>query len=118
MLYLVEPTEENTRIAGEKIMVYDYPDGTLGFKYGYRTLTYQVFDKLAIVDQGAIVDNKRLGAVLKLAQAQQDERDRDGQRERSKKMPKRRAQARVQEQLRAINPVLANPEEFRASLKR
>lgn len=118
MLYLVEPTEENTRIAGEKIMVYDYPDGTLGFKYGYRMLTYQVFDKLAIVDQGVIVDNKRLGAVLKLAQAQQDERDRDGQRERSKKMPKRRAQARLQEQLRAINPVLANPEEFRASLKR
>lgn len=38
--------------------------------------------------------------------------------DRSKKMPKRRAQARVQEQLKAINPVLANPEEFRASLKR
>lgn len=32
MLYLVEPTEENTRIAGEKIKVYDYPDGTLAFK--------------------------------------------------------------------------------------
>ncbi|CAI2793914.1 Integrase core domain [Serratia grimesii] len=118
MLYLVEPTEENTRIASEKIMVYDYPDGTLAFKYGHRTLAYQVFDKLAIVDQGAIVDNKRLGAVLKLAQVQQDERDRDGQRERSKSMPKRRAQARLQEQLRTINPVLANPEEFRASLKR
>lgn len=118
MLYLVEPTEENTRIAGEKIMVYDYPDGTLAFKYGHRTLAYQVFYKLAIVDQGAIVDNKRLGAVLKLAQIQQGERDQDGQRERSKSMPKRRAQARIQEQLRAINPVLANPEEFRASLKR
>ncbi|MBI6183498.1 helix-turn-helix domain-containing protein [Serratia proteamaculans] len=52
----------------------------------------------------AIVDNKRLGAVLKLAQVQQDELDRDGQ-----SMPKRRAQARIQEQLRAINPVLANP---------
>lgn len=118
MLYLVEPTEENTRIASEKIMVYDYPDGTLAFKYGHRTLVYQVFDKLACVDQGAIVDNKRLGAVLKLAQVHQDERERDGQRERSKSMPKRRAQARIQEQLRAINPVLANPEEFRASLKR
>lgn len=47
-----------------------------------RTLTYQVFGKLTIVDQGAIVDNKRLGAVLKLVQVQQDERDRDGQRER------------------------------------
>lgn len=42
----------------------------------------------------------------------------DGKRDRSKKMPKRRAQARVQEQLRAINPELANPKEFRASLKR
>lgn len=34
MLCLVDPTEENTRIAGEKIMVLDYPDGTLAFKYG------------------------------------------------------------------------------------
>ncbi|EYU13344.1 hypothetical protein BA1DRAFT_04169 [Photorhabdus aegyptia] len=94
MIYLVEPTEENTRIAGEKIKVYDYPDGTLGFKYRHRSLTYQIFDKLDCVDQGQIVDNKRL------------------------RMPRRRAQARVQEQLRAINPVLVNPEEFRASLKR
>lgn len=118
MIYLVEPTEENTRIAGEKITVYDYPDGTLAFKYGYRSLNYQVFDKLECVDQGQVVDNKRLGAVLKLAQSKMDELEREGKRDRSKKMPKRRAQARVQEQLRAINPVLANPEEFRASLKR
>lgn len=54
MIYLVEPTEENTRIAGEKITVYDYPDGTLAFKYGYRSLKYQVFDKLECVDQGQI----------------------------------------------------------------
>jgi hypothetical protein len=38
-----------------------------------------------------------------------DELERDGKRARSKKMPK---------QLRAINPLQANPEEFRASLKR
>lgn len=96
MIYLVEPTEENTRIAGEKITVYDYPDGTLAFKYGYRSLKYQVFDKLECLDQGQIVDNKRLGAVLKLAQSKMDELERDGKRDRSKKMPKRRAQARVQ----------------------
>lgn len=52
------------------------------------------------------------------AEKLQDELEQEGKRDRSKKMPKRRAQARVQEQLRAINPVLANPEEFRASLKR
>ncbi|HDK6784551.1 TPA: ISNCY family transposase [Klebsiella variicola] len=85
---------------------------------GYRSLKYQVFDKLECLDQGQIVDNKRLGAVLKLAQSKMDELERDGKRDRSKKMPKRRAQARVQEQLRAINPVLVNPDEFRASLKR
>ena len=64
MIYLVEPTEENTRIAGEKLTVYDYPDGTLAFKHGYRSLKYQVFDKLECVDQGQIVDNKRLGPCL------------------------------------------------------
>lgn len=118
MIYLVEPTEENTRIAGENIKVFDYPDGTLAFKFGHRPLSYQVFDKLDCIDQGQIVDNKRLGAVLRLAQDKMDELDRNGKRERSTKMPKRRAQARIQEQLRAINPVLANPKEFRASLKR
>ena len=118
MIYLVEPTEENTRIAGENIKVFDYPDGTLAFKYGHRALSYQVFDKLDCIDQGQIVDNKRLGAVLRLAQDKMDELDRNGKRERSTKMPKRRAQARIQKQLRAINPVLVNPKEFRASLKR
>jgi len=118
MIYLVELTEEKTRIAGEKITAFDYPDGTLAFKYGYRSLKYQVFDKLECIDQGQVVDNERLGAVLKLAQEKMNELELDGKRDRSKKMPKRRAQARVQEQLRDINPVLANPEEFRASLKR
>ncbi|EGH3900582.1 hypothetical protein IEB44_004765 [Salmonella enterica] len=84
MIYLVEPTEENIRITGEKITAYDYPDGTLAFKYGYRSLKYQVSDKLECVDQGQLVDNKRLGAVLKLAQSKMDELERDGKRERSK----------------------------------
>ncbi len=116
MIYLVEPTEENSRLAGENIQVYDYPDGTLAFKYGHRSLRYQVFDKLECIDQGQIVDNKRLGTVLKLAQDKMDDLERQGKRDRSQRMPKRRAQARIQEQLRAINPILVNPEEFRASL--
>lgn len=87
MIYLFETKEENARIAGEKITVYDYPDGTLAFKYGYRSLNYQVFDKLECIDQGQIVDNKRLGAVLKLAQGKMDELDREGKRDRSKKCP-------------------------------
>lgn len=116
ILYLVEPTEENSRIAGEKILAFDYPDGTLSFRYGSRTLEYQVFDKLDCISQGRIVDNKRLGAVLKLAQEKQDELEAAGKRERSRHMPKRRAQ--IQAQLRAINPVLAEPSLFKSSLKK
>jgi hypothetical protein len=97
-------------------MVYDYPDGTLAFKYGSRSLNCQAFDKLDCIDQGKIVDNKRLGTVLKLAQDKMDELERQDKRRRSKSMPKRCAQARIQEQLIAIYPVLANPEEFRSSL--
>lgn len=109
ILYLMDPTEENSRLAGEKIKVLDYPDGTLAFHYGHRGLECQAFDKLVCVDQGQIVDNKRLGTVLRLAQVKQDERESEGKRERSKKSPSRKAQVRVQEQLRAINPVLADP---------
>lgn len=50
MIYLVEPTKENFRTAGDKIRIYDYPDGSLAFKYGYRSQQYQVFDKLDCVD--------------------------------------------------------------------
>lgn len=118
IIYLVEPTEENSRIVGENIRVYDYPDGTLAFKYGHRSLSYQAFDKLDCIDQGKIVDNKRLGAVLKLAQDKMDQLERQDKRSRSKSMSKRRTQARIQEQLRAVNPVLVNTEEFSDSLKR
>ncbi len=73
MIYLVESTEENSRLAGENIQVYDYLDGTLAFKYSHHSLRYQVFDKLEYINQGQIVDNKRLGTVLKLAQDKMDD---------------------------------------------
>lgn len=111
--YLVEPTEENSRIAEEKILAFDYPDGTLTFRHGSRILEYQMFDKLECISQGRIVDNKRLGAVLKLAQ---DELEAAGKRKRSQSMPKRRPQ--IQAQLRAINPVLAEPSLIKSSQKK
>jgi hypothetical protein len=50
-----------------------------------------------VAGQGQIVDNKRLGTVLRLAQVKQDERENEGKRERSKKSPSRKAQVRIQE---------------------
>ncbi|MEH6534633.1 MAG: ISNCY family transposase, partial [Photobacterium frigidiphilum] len=66
----------------------------------------------ANVDQGQIVDNKRLGAVLKFAQEKQHKRS------RSKRAPKRTAQQRAVQQLRELNPVLVSPETFKPSTKK
>lgn len=38
-------------------------------------LPYTRYDKLSEVDQGAIVENKRLGDVLQVAQVMQEQRD-------------------------------------------
>ncbi|HCC6406471.1 TPA: hypothetical protein M6A58_005613, partial [Klebsiella pneumoniae] len=80
ILYLVDPTDENSRIVGEEILAFDYTDGTLKFRHGNRTLKYQMFDKLDCISQGRIVDNKRLDAVLKLAKEKQDELEAAGKR--------------------------------------
>ncbi|WP_404972839.1 ISNCY family transposase [Vibrio campbellii] len=116
VVYLIEPTEENSRLVHEHVKVLDYPNGDIAIVYGHRKLEFKIFDKLEHVQQTQIVDNKRLGQVLKFAQQQQEEFDRQQKRTRSKKAPKRRAQQRaLQEQLRAINPVLITPDTFKAS---
>ncbi|WP_152447468.1 ISNCY family transposase [Vibrio owensii] len=116
VVYLIEPTEENTRLVHEHVKVLDYPNGDIAIVYGHRKLAFKIFDKLEHVQQTQIVDNKRLGQVLKFAHQQQEEFERQHKRTRSKKAPQRRAQQRaLQEQLRAINPVLITPETFKAS---
>ncbi|AYO10930.1 ISNCY family transposase [Vibrio campbellii] len=116
VVYLIEPNEENTRLVHEHVKVLDYPNGDIAIVYGHRKLAFKIFDKLEHVQQTQIVDNKRLGQVLRFAQQQQEEFERQQKRTRSKKAPQRRAQQRaLQEQLRAINPVLITPETFKAS---
>jgi hypothetical protein len=53
------------------VTVVDYPDGRLSIRYRGVELVYRTFDKLRQVDQGAIADNKRLGAVLAMIRNQQ-----------------------------------------------
>ncbi|PSU36502.1 ISNCY family transposase [Photobacterium lutimaris] len=118
VVYLIDPTEENQRLVNQVVKVLDRPDGTIAIQYGHRKLTFRVFDKLADVDQGKVVDNKRLGAVLKFAQDKQQEFEQQQKRSRSKKAPKRTAQQRAIRQLEAINPVLVHPEQFKASNRR
>lgn len=77
-----------------------FPD--IGF---HQIYIYSLFDKLSQLNQREIVENKRLGAVLNHIQQQHEELEQQNKRNRSQKMPSRRAQkTAIQE--RNLNPVL------------
>lgn len=83
VLYPIDPSPENQRLAGKRVNVIDYPDGRIAIRYEGRDLAYREFDKLTQVHQGEVVPNKRLGAMLKMVANFRDEK-------RSLKGPTRR----------------------------
>jgi transposase len=75
MIYLLEDTEASRKLIGHYIDVWEYPDGRLELRAGGVALPYLPYDKLPEIDQGAVVEHKRLGPALQLAQAMQAQRD-------------------------------------------
>jgi hypothetical protein len=59
------------RALAAKVEVVNYPDGRVAVQFNGTTLGFKVFDKIQTVEPGAIVDNKRLSAVLEQVKAQQ-----------------------------------------------
>ncbi len=100
-IYLLEDNEENRRFQGKYIDVWQYPDGTIELRARGTSLPFITYDRLGELDQGAIVDNKRLGRALEMIKLVQDKRDNtrsqalpslDGQTSRRKKQPGRKSQ--------------------------
>src|SRR4051812_37749346 len=73
--YLVEPGPETLPFAGKRVRIFQWEDGRVEIRCEGRLLPYSPFDKNRCVNQGAVVENKRLGAVLSVIQASQAERD-------------------------------------------
>ncbi|HHY0507393.1 TPA: ISNCY family transposase [Vibrio parahaemolyticus] len=92
--YLLANTPENESLSGKNVMIYDYPDGSIDIKYLGRSLDFKAFDHLEVIRQGEIVENKRLGEVLKLAKSEQERMENEGQRERRSDSPRRQEQHR------------------------
>lgn len=87
IMYLVEDTPENRKIARKRVTVYDYPDGSIEVRYEGKPLPYSALhDRLQSIEQGEVVDNKRLGNVMTFILEKQAELN----CERSKSVPKRR----------------------------
>src|ERR1035437_3143861 len=74
-LYLMEDSVDNRSLARNKVTVFEYFDGAIKIKCNNRELPYRIFDKIEKVDQGEIVSNKRLGAVLNFIKEKQDKHD-------------------------------------------
>jgi hypothetical protein len=71
MMLLLDPTPLARGLVRKKVEVVNYPDGRFAVQFNGATLGFKVFDKIQTVQPGAIVDNKRLSAVLEQVKAQQ-----------------------------------------------
>jgi len=74
-LYLLTETPGARRLIGKYVEVFQFPDGRIEIRAGGMDLPYSVYDKLGEIDQGAVVENKRLGQVLRIAQLIQAQRE-------------------------------------------
>jgi hypothetical protein len=74
-------------IARKRVTVYDYPDASIEVRYESKPLPYSVLhDRLQSIEQGEVVDIKRLGNVMAFILKKQAELN----CETSKSVPKRR----------------------------
>ncbi len=71
MMLLLDPTPLARGLVGKKVAVVNYSDGRFAVQFNGTALAFKVFDKIQTVQPGAIVDNKRLSAVLEQIKAQQ-----------------------------------------------
>ncbi|MEX3694263.1 ISNCY family transposase [Paraburkholderia sp. BR14263] len=75
VLYLLDDTPENRKLIDRYIEVWEYPDGRIELRADGRVVPYREYDKLTEVDQGAVVEHKRLSHVLQVSQVIQAQRD-------------------------------------------
>ena len=75
VMYLLEDTVANRKLVHRYIDVWEYPDGRIEFRADGAALPCVPYDRLAEIDQGAVIEHKRLGHALQVAQALQAQRD-------------------------------------------
>ena len=80
MMLILEPTPRARGLARKKVEIVNYPDGRFAVQYEGTALPFRVFDKIRTVRSGAIVENKRLSAVLATVKARQAEYEANRQR--------------------------------------
>ena len=71
MIFLLTPNEATRQAAGQRVQILDHPDGRLAIRHQGLDLPYTIFDQVRQVEQGTVVEHKRLDAVLGYIREQQ-----------------------------------------------
>ena len=74
MLYVLDPNEAARAARGKRVGIEEREDGSLSFWHGENVLLATAFPKDHGVQQGEVVENKRLSAALDFIKEQQRER--------------------------------------------
>ncbi|APG84618.1 transposase for insertion sequence IS1202 (plasmid) [Sinorhizobium americanum] len=88
VMFILDPTDFATALAGKKLIVCDYPDGRLEVTHEGTSLPYRTFDTLRSVHRCEVVANKRLDDMLSIVAERQAGRE----QQRSKGGPRRTGQ--------------------------
>ena len=75
VIYLLEDTVANRSLIHNYLDVFEYPDGRIEIRADGVALPCRPYDRLSEIDQGAVVNHKRLGHVLQVAQLIQADLD-------------------------------------------
>ena len=75
VLFLLDPTDYTKRLARQKVIVCDYPDGRLEIMHEGMALSYRAYDKLQSVHRSPVVENKRLDDILSIVSTMQESRE-------------------------------------------
>ena len=88
VMFILDPTDLATALAGKKVIVCDYPDGRLEVTHEGTSLPYRTFDTLRSVHRCEVVENKRLDDMLAVVAEMQA----GPEQQRSKGGPRRTGQ--------------------------
>lgn len=75
VIYLLGDTSANRKLIHRYIDVWEFPDGRIEIRAEGRVIKHERYDRLPVIDAGAVVENKRLGRALEVAQLMQAKRD-------------------------------------------
>lgn len=75
VMFLIEDTVANRALRRKKIMLHEYPDGSITLNYqGDRIAFRKLYDKVEPIEQGEIVPNERLDAIMHFLKEKQNMR--------------------------------------------